>query len=80
MALYIGSSEKKKIYLDGALRRLNIFSTTPIINGTKLLSSDDLILKDSQGVYLTVLEEVTENPSTAKLGTASLGQMRLGIS
>lgn len=57
MALYIGSSEKKKIYLDGALRRLNIFSTNLITNGIKLLSSDDFILKDSNGAYLTAKKE-----------------------
>ncbi len=60
MALYIGSSEKKKIYLDGALRRLNIFSSNLITNGIKLLSSDDYILKDSNGVYLTSKKEDDE--------------------
>lgn len=57
MALYLGSSEKMKIYLDGTLRRLNIFSTNLITNGAKLLSSDNFILKDSNGAYLTAKKE-----------------------
>lgn len=52
MALYLGSSEKLKMNLDGVICCLNLFSTTPITNGVKLLSSDNYILKDSNGIYL----------------------------
>lgn len=54
MSLYLGNSEKLKIYLDGVLYSLNLFSSTPIINGIMLRSSDNYILKDSHGLYLTV--------------------------
>ena len=56
MALYLGSSEKLKINLDGLKYSLKLFSTIPILNGIKLLSSDDYILKDSNGLYLTAKE------------------------
>lgn len=53
MALYLGTGEKVKIYLDNNVYKVNIFSTIPIVNGVLLLSSDDYILKDSKGLYLT---------------------------
>lgn len=53
MALYLGSSEKLKVNLDGAICCLNLFSTTPITNGVRLITSDNYILKDSNGIYLT---------------------------
>lgn len=53
MALYLGSS-KQKIILNGITYYLNLFSKVPIINGDRLLSFDDYILKDSNGLYLTV--------------------------
>lgn len=56
MALYLGNSEKLKIYLDGVRYRLNLFSEQPIMNNTRLLSSDGFILKDSNGLYLTIKE------------------------
>jgi hypothetical protein len=59
MGLYIGS-KKRKISLDGAAFHLNLFSINPITNGLKLLSSDGYILKDSNGLYLTSLEDSNE--------------------
>jgi hemin uptake protein HemP len=55
MALYLGEN-KVKINLDGVVYYLNLFSETPITNGIRLLSSDNYILTDSNGVYLTVKE------------------------
>lgn len=55
MALYLGSN-KVKINLDGVAYYLNLYSTTAIVNGIALLSSDDYILKDSNGLYLTAKE------------------------
>lgn len=55
MALYLGG-DKLKINLDGVVYRLNLISQTPILNGIKLLSSENYILKDSNGLYLTVKE------------------------
>ena len=57
MALYLGSSEKLKINMDNVAYCLNLFSTTPITNGVRLLSSENFILKDANGLYLTTKEE-----------------------
>lgn len=56
MALYLGSSDKQKIVLDGNTYFLNLFSKILITNGDVLLSSDNYILKDSNGLFLTVKE------------------------
>lgn len=45
MALYLGSSGKRKIILNGVVYRLNLFNV-------RLLSSDNYILTDSNGTYL----------------------------
>jgi hypothetical protein len=55
MALYFGGS-KRKIYLNNILFNLNIYSSMPIIIGILLKSSNDYILKDSNGLYLTAKE------------------------
>jgi hypothetical protein len=55
MALYLGS-DKLKINLNGVAYCINLFSETPITNGIRLLSSENYILKDSNGLYLTVKE------------------------
>lgn len=52
MALYLGSSEKLKIYLDGVAYRLNLPTIISNTNGIRLLSSDNYILTDSNGLYL----------------------------
>ena len=57
MALYLGSSEELKINLDGVVYHFNLFSTTPITNFIRLVSSDNYILQDLNGLYLTVKEE-----------------------
>lgn len=54
MALYLGSSDKRKIVLNGVAYRLNLFAETPITNFIRLLSSDNYTLKDTNGLYLTV--------------------------
>ena len=51
MALYLGK-DKVKINLGGIIYCLNLFSETPITNNGWLLSSDNYILQDSNGVYL----------------------------
>lgn len=57
MALYVGDKEKRKVILDGVVYRLNLFTSTPITNFIRLLSSDNYTLKDSEGLYLTIEEE-----------------------
>ena len=56
MALYLGN-EKVIINLGGAMYHLNLYSETPIVNGILIKSSDDYILKDSSGLYLTIKED-----------------------
>ena len=58
MALYLGSSDKQKVYLDGNTYYLNLFSKTIITNNNVLISSDNYILKDLNGLYLTIEEDV----------------------
>lgn len=55
MALYLGS-DRVKINLNGVVYYLNLYSTTPFVNNCCLLSSDNYILQDSNGVYLTTEE------------------------
>jgi hypothetical protein len=55
MALYLGE-DKIKINLNGIMYYLNLFSLKPITNGVLLLSSEDYILIDSNGLYLTTKE------------------------
>lgn len=55
MALYLGS-DKVKINLDGVTYCLNLYSTTLIINGICLLSLDNYLLKDVNGLYITAKE------------------------
>lgn len=55
MALYLGS-DKVKINLNDVAYNLNLFSSILILNGIQLLSYNNYILKDSNGLYLTVKE------------------------
>lgn len=57
MALYVGNSDKQKIILNGVVYNFNLYTTIPITNFIRLLSSDNYILKDSEGLYLTIEEE-----------------------
>ena len=56
MGLYLGGSEKLKINLGNTVYCLNLYSLIPITNGIRLLSSNNYILKDSNGLYLTTKE------------------------
>ncbi len=55
MALYF-NGEKLKINIDNTVRKVASYVTAPIVNGIMLLSSDNYVLKDSNGVYLTTKE------------------------
>lgn len=55
MALYLGSN-KQKVSLGSAAAHANFYTTTRIVNGIALLSSEGYILKDSNGLYLTTKE------------------------
>lgn len=56
MALYLGR-DKVKLNLDNVIYNLNLFSETPIANGVRLLSFENYILKDSNGLYITAKED-----------------------
>lgn len=53
MALYLGD-KKVKLYTDSVLHKLNLYSA---MNETMLLSADGYILKDSNGLFLTIKKE-----------------------
>ena len=61
MGLYLGNSEKLQIVttINSISGVCNLFipSVNPITNGMKLISSDNFILKDSNGIYLTTKED-----------------------
>ena len=61
MTLYLGNSEKLKINLGDAIYIMNIFSALPTIEEIVLSSSDDCILKDFNGLYLSPLVKEEEN-------------------
>ena len=56
MALYLGS-DKVKVILDNTSYHLNLVTITSSVVGAKLLSLDDYILKDLNGLYLMSKEE-----------------------
>ena len=55
MALYLGN-DKIKINLDGIAYCLNLAPINVITNNIRLLSSDNYILQDSNGIYLLAKE------------------------
>ena len=58
MALYLGSSKKLNIvFLDGRWMLATPAMVAPITDGIKLLTFNNYILKDSQGLYLTIEED-----------------------
>ena len=60
MALYLGSSEKLKVNFGNSACIMNIFSALSTIEGIILASSDECILKDFDGLYLSPLVEEEE--------------------
>lgn len=57
MALYMGSNKKLKFILGGIIYNLNFYTSQPITNGIRILSSEGYVLKDSKGLYLTSKKE-----------------------
>lgn len=55
MALYLGN-QKIKINLNNIVYNLNLYQS-PITGGIRLLTSNGIILKDKNGLYLTVKED-----------------------
>ena len=59
MALYLGSN-RVKINLDGVTYHLNSNTMTSITNNKRLLSYDNYILKDINGIYLLPKIEINK--------------------
>lgn len=55
MALYLGN-EKVKINLSNVIYNLNLFSALPTIEEVVLQTSDGYLLKDFNGLYLSIKE------------------------
>ena len=53
MALYLGSSGKQKININEVVYNMNLDFVLPATDGVILSSSDNYILKDSKGLFLT---------------------------
>lgn len=56
MALFIGN-QRVVITSGNENYNLNFYVYTPITNGVPLLSSDGMLLQDTNGLYLTVKED-----------------------
>lgn len=56
MSIYVGKDKVKIRFGNSNYYKINIQSSTPIYKENSLLSSDNLILKDSNGIYLTAKE------------------------
>lgn len=57
MALHLGSYENLIVNLAGVAYNIQFYTELPITNGVRLISSDNYILKDINGIYLTAKEE-----------------------
>jgi hypothetical protein len=66
MALYLGDN-KIKININGIKYYLNLFSSNLILNGVALLSSDNYILQDSEGIYLVADDSFVVDSNLVKL-------------
>ena len=55
MGIYVGGSKYRLVSV-GKTSSLFIPSPIPITNGIRLLTSDDYILQDKKGLYITTLE------------------------
>lgn len=57
MALYLGNSGKLKVQTLSGVCHFIVSSVSSILSKITLKSSDNYILKDSNGVYLTAKED-----------------------
>ena len=57
MGLYLGGGEKLKLNIGNTICNLIIPTTITTLNDIMLLSSNNYILKDSNGVYLIAKED-----------------------
>ena len=58
MAIYVGGT-KCKLTVDNVAHKMHVYSFNPITNGIRLLSSDNYILADSKGIYITIKDNET---------------------
>lgn len=57
MGIYLGQSDKLKLSVNNNICHVIIPSPMPITEGIVLMSADNYILKDLNGIYLTVKED-----------------------
>ena len=63
MALYLGNSDKLKIYFNNAACCLKLFHEAPIVVTNMLLSSDNFISQDSNDVVKPTDEKLVKQDS-----------------
>jgi hypothetical protein len=56
MALYLGNNKKLKVRVNNSIYKLIVPVSSQIVDKVRLLSFDNYVLKDSNGVYLTAKE------------------------
>jgi hypothetical protein len=56
MATYLGK-KKVKICIENTISKLNLYASTPIVNGIILLSADGHMLKDLNEKFVTAKKE-----------------------
>jgi hypothetical protein len=61
MGIYLGNSKKLKVNFNGKAYRIRLGIPEIIDLGTKLLSKDNFVLLDKNGVKLIPKEEVDSN-------------------
>lgn len=69
MALHLGSSGKQKVMLNGVAYCIHSLSKMPIVSGVRLLSVDNYILADSNGVYLIPSDYMSSTISNTLLSS-----------
>lgn len=62
MALYLGG-QRVNVKLGSSDRLIEFYSSTLITNGVRLLTSEELLIKDSNGLYITLEKESSSSGS-----------------
>lgn len=63
MAIYLGGT-KCNLVLGNSVCEIQLYSSTPIVSSIMLLSSDNYILKDLNGLYLIPKDAITIDGGT----------------
>lgn len=66
MAIYAGGA-KCRFFVGESVYDMELYSSIPITNGIRLLSSDDYTLMDSKVVYVTATEYISSLSSDGSI-------------